>query len=112
MFDIRKLERMINSVPVGNFNKKVKRIQYKPGEREALEARDKGICFLCGAQNPYGSTNIYSCQERNYKLSHLHHRSPIRGNDPNNIVTLCVHCHQIVHQILFVDGRAKFSRPL
>jgi hypothetical protein len=28
-----------------------------------------------------------------------------------NIVTLCVHCHQIVHQILYVEGRWRYARP-
>lgn len=29
-----------------------------------------------------------------------------------NVITLCVHCHQVVHQLLYLQRKCKYGRPL
>lgn len=53
--------------------------------RKIVNERDDGVCQLCGARGV-----------------HLHHIIPRSRNrklidDPNNLITLCFRCHQIVH---------------
>lgn len=83
-------------------------------DRLRFETRDKGICYICGSTYPYGSSNKYLAPygNRNYKQCHLHHRIPGGFADDNNIFTLCTHCHQMIHQALYISGKWKFARPL
>jgi hypothetical protein len=82
-------------------------------DRLHFEARDKGKCVICGQINHYGSNNKYSLYEyNNYNVSHLHHILPNGDVTDSNIVTLCTHCHQVVHQILYLCGKWRYARPL
>ena len=83
-------------------------------DRLKFEERDRGVCYICGSTYPYGSSNKYlvSSGNRNYKQCHLHHRIPNGLNVDGNIFTLCTHCHQMVHQALYISGKWSFARPL
>ena len=84
----------------------------QPKDRLHFEQRDKGVCLVCGSVYHYSSCNPYTYKETNYKLSHLHHVIPNGKISDDNIVTLCTHCHQMVHQAMFISGKWKFGRPL
>lgn len=89
-----------------------KKISLQPKDRLKYEMRDKGVCFICGSTFCYGSSNIYLSDSKNYKLNHLHHIIPCGGIEDCNIVTLCTHCHQMIHQAMYIAGTWKYSRPL
>jgi predicted HNH restriction endonuclease len=88
------------------------KVALQPKDRLKYEERDKGICRICGSTFYYGSSNMYLSNTRDYKLCHLHHVIPNGGIEDYNIVTLCTHCHQMVHQAMYVAGTWKYSRPL
>jgi hypothetical protein len=111
MINWEQLNWLIECVP-NNLDRDKKKIKISNKDREYFESRHKGICYVCGKTNPYGSTNIYLSNQMNYKLSHLHHVVPNGDTSDVNIKTLCTHCHQTVHQLLFVSGKWKFVRPV
>lgn len=93
-----------------------KKVALQPKDRLKYEMRDKGFCYICRSCYHYGSCNVYLYTHlythTNYKLSHLHHVIPNGGVDDKNIVTLCTHCHQMVHQAMYIEGTWKYTRPL
>ena len=104
-FDWDSLKFFVNEVPrtLKDSNKK----QFSPADRLHFETRDRGVCAICGQINRYGSSS------NGYGISQLHHivpNGPI--DDDNNVATLCMHCHQVVHQLLYLDVRWKYARPL
>jgi len=92
-------------------NKNSTKQSLQPTDRLRFEMRDKGECYICGSVFHYGSCNIYSGLHGTCKLSHLHHIIPTGSVSDTNIVTLCVHCHQLVHQAMYVSGKWKYTRP-
>jgi 5-methylcytosine-specific restriction endonuclease McrA len=82
-----------------------------PSDRLKFETRDGGVCYICGSVYHYGSCNMYSGLYGTCKLSHLHHIIPNGTVNDNNIVTLCTHCHQMVHQAMYISGVWKYARP-
>lgn len=103
-FDWNCLNFFVNEVPydLGEGNKK----SFSPADRLHFERRDKGVCAICGQINRYGSSS------NGNGISHLHHVIPNGSINDNNVITLCLHCHQVVHLLLYIDGRWKYSRPL
>jgi len=55
--------------------------------------RDNYTCAICG---------------RKVKSPHVHHINPGKPGTPENLVTLCRCCHQVVHCLLYVLGKHKF----
>jgi hypothetical protein len=107
-----RLRELVESVPIGYHRKSSSaKKQLQPADSFHFEKRDAGICYICGSTYHYGSNNKWIRMGSGYKNSQLHHVLPDGGVSDCNIKTLCVHCHQIVHQILFVEGRWKFTRP-
>jgi 5-methylcytosine-specific restriction endonuclease McrA len=102
---------LVDEIPQ-NLDKTQKKQPFQPKDRLNFEERDQGECFICGSTFPYGSCNVYLYTGTNYKLSHLHHRIPNGTIQYENIYTLCTHCHQMVHQALFIAGKWKYGRPL
>jgi len=88
------------------------KVSLQPKDRLKFEKRDKGVCFICESVFYYGSSNMYISNTRDYKLCHLHHVIPNGGIDDNNIVTLCTHCHQMIHQAMYIAGTWKYARPI
>jgi 5-methylcytosine-specific restriction endonuclease McrA len=107
----RKLEELTYMIP-DNLNKKQKRKNLQPIDRLHFEKRDMGLCYLCGSTYHYGSCNQYSMAERSNKLSQLHHRTPNGDLSENNMVTLCIPCHQLVHLMLYSMGKWRYERPV
>lgn len=89
-FDTQRLKAMLegNPLPVGT--------DYQLGEmydmynvRQYVLKRDNYTCQNCGA---------HSTQKAPVKL-HVHHieSRKVGGNAPNNLITLCPHCHNALH---------------
>lgn len=109
--DWDRFKELIMRVP-GDLDNTKKKIPLQPKDRLNFETRDRGHCYICRSTFPYGSSNVYLYTTMNYKLSHLHHIIPNGGIEDKNIVTLCTHCHQLVHQALYIEGIWKYGRPL
>ena len=109
--DWDKFKRLVEGIP-DNLDKTKTKKALQPNDRLHFEMRDKGLCYLCGSTFHYGSCNVYAYTGTNYKLSHLHHVIPNGDISDENIITLCTHCHQMVHQASFIAGKWKYGRPL
>lgn len=112
-FSIGRLALLIDSVPK-NIDKSDTKESLSLADRLHFEKRDKGCCKVCWQINHYGSHNpyLYGREYAGAGLSHLHHVIPNGKVSDENIVTLCTHCHQAVHQILYLCGKWKYQRPL
>jgi 5-methylcytosine-specific restriction endonuclease McrA len=101
-FNLNDLMRLVDSVPA-KLDRSGTKKSLQPADRLHFESLDMGECCACG----------YTSKYNNYDTScHLHHVDPIGNISDTNIVTLCVHCHQVVHHLLFLMGKWKYARPL
>jgi hypothetical protein len=108
------LRELVDCVP-DDLDKKLKAIPIPKKVREQIMERDGGFCIVCERTFPYGSNNPYLMSEgqpNNFKQCNIHHIIPSGSVDPDNLVTLCIHCHQLVHQILYLCGKWKYRRPI
>lgn len=102
-FDTQRLKAMLEGrpLPVG--------IDYKLGEmydeynvRQYVLKRDKYTCQHCGC-------NSSKANKDGIKL-HVHHieSRKVGGNAPNNLITLCEHCHKHLHEgKITLDGKKR-----
>jgi hypothetical protein len=110
--DWKRFECLVDGWCTRDWDPDRKKVALQPKDRLKYEVRDKGFCYICRSCFHYGSSNIYLYTHTTYKLSHLHHVIPNGGIDDKNIVTLCTHCHQMVHQAMYISGTWKYARPL
>jgi hypothetical protein len=112
-FDWARLQVLVDSIP-DNLDASIKKTNLDDKDRLHFEKRDKGTCFVCDQINHYGSTNpyLYGIVYAGTGLSHLHHIIPNGPVSDENIATLCTHCHQVVHHILYLCGKWRYARPL
>lgn len=103
-FDWDIFKSVIDIVP-DNLDRSRKKQILEPRDRLHFEMRDMGKCHVCGQVNRYG---YYG---NGYRISHLHHIIPNGQATDENIITLCLHCHQAVHQILYLLGKWSFAKP-
>jgi 5-methylcytosine-specific restriction endonuclease McrA len=99
-FDWDRLKSLVDRVSFRIDKNKTKTV-IQPQDHLHFESRDKGKCFVCRRVGKYCSGK-----------SHLHHIIPNGDLSDDNIVTLCVNCHQLVHLLLFMSDRWKYARPL
>jgi 5-methylcytosine-specific restriction endonuclease McrA len=112
MFDWTRLKYIVESVPLDLDRSSTKKT-FQPKDRLHFESKHRGVCWICGQVNHYGSNNKYSCYTyTGYSVSHLHHIIPNGDISDDNIITLCVHCHQLVHHLLYMTGRWRYGNPL
>jgi hypothetical protein len=108
-----RLMKLIDAVPdIGHVDRSRRKKTLQPKDRLHFEVRGRGICYVCSSVYHYGSCNVHAYTQIDYKHSHLHHIIPNGDTVDGNIVTLCTHCHQIVHQVLFKSGKWSYGRPL
>jgi hypothetical protein len=93
-FSWDRLHALIDVVPDGLDRTKSKS-SIQPQDRLHFEKRFRCRCQVCGNTNT---------------SNQLHHIIPTGEVTDENIVTLCFHCHSIVHEILFLSGKWKYSR--
>jgi 5-methylcytosine-specific restriction endonuclease McrA len=114
MINWEHLRYLIDNVPL-EFDKTKKRESIPPALREKLMNDDNGVCYVCESEYLYGSNNPYLMQEGekpDMKQCQLHHILPNGESSRENLVTLCIRCHQMVHMLLFIDKRWKYRKPL
>lgn len=70
--------------------------------REYFYTRDNGMCYICGRVGEYGSKSPYVNMVGRHNL---HHIIPNGEASHNNIVTLCLDCHSVVHNMLYILGK-------
>lgn len=94
-----------------NLDKTSKKEQIPRKVRDLVRARDNLTCIMCNKVdlNGYGYKNIYN---GNLGRLQMHHIIPNGSATEENIVTLCNHCHQIVHGILYVEGKWRYTRVI
>ena len=63
-----------------------------PRVRLQVKAERDNRCEVCG---------------RSAEPLHLHHMQPCGPSEPWNLVQLCQHCHQAVHNLLYVAGKHR-----
>lgn len=104
-FDTQRLKAMLEGrpLPVGN--------DYQRGEqydeynvRQYVLKRDNYTCQCCGGH----------AKGKNTVKLHVHHLESRKsgGNAPNNLITLCKTCHQLLHEGKISLGKKKRGRPV
>jgi hypothetical protein len=88
----KKFEYLIDIVP-NNLNKSIKKTSLQPADMLHFEKRDGCNCYLCGTISRY---------------TQFHHIRPNGGVSDDNIVTLCLNCHKLVHLALYKSGKWKY----
>jgi 5-methylcytosine-specific restriction endonuclease McrA len=68
--------------------------------REIITIRDNLTCQVCGKKDDYGNKHWDIPGDLN-----IHHIIPNGSATEENLITLCKHCHTIVHHLLFVSGK-------
>lgn len=85
-FDLNVLDMLLNHVPIYVEGKKE---PYSTEMRDYIYERDNYECRLC-----YSSWNGFHC----------HHIIPNGSASEDNLITLCLKCHEIVHRLLRNKG--------
>ena len=127
MYNFPLLKELIERVPDGaNKGPENKKETLNKKIRDSIVARDNRTCQLCGYidekiteyhyMDRYGSqkssisekfakkhSKTGDIQKRDYYpgLIHVHHIIPWGESSDNNLITLCFHCHDAVHLILY-----------
>lgn len=102
----RKLRSLIERVPI-DLDRTKKKEPIKEKTREKIYKRDKGVCFICGSIGEYGCKNPFNNSTGRHNI---HHIIPNGKSADYNLVTLCEHCHRVVHEILYIEGRWRYTR--
>jgi hypothetical protein len=96
-FDWDKFRELVERVPLlDTYDKSLKKTQLNPADMYHFERRDGCECYMCGTVSRY---------------TQFHHIIPYGSVVDDNIVTLCLHCHQLVHLALYMTKRWKFAMP-
>lgn len=99
--DYERLSELTEEVPNGlDIYSKKESISQKL--RDHFYTRDQGICYICGLKGEYGSKSPYVNMPGRHNL---HHIIPNGEASHVNVVTLCLKCHRIVHDMLYVLGK-------
>lgn len=86
-FDLNLLDRLLNHVPLYEEGK-VKE-SFSNELKEYIYTRDNSECQLC---------------HNSWKGLYCHHINPQGKAEEDNLITLCVNCHEIIHRLLKNKG--------
>lgn len=88
-----------------NLDRKIKKEPIPKKLRDEIVERDNYTCWVCGHE---GKENGYGNPQWDILgFLHIHHIIPNGKATEDNLVTLCKDCHQIVHTLLYLDGKWK-----
>lgn len=104
-YNLELLLDLINRVPYG-LDKKQKPEKLSKELRKEIEERDKMKCRVCGLESTWGNKGWGIPG----KL-HCHHIIPNGPATQENLITLCVYCHDVVHLILYRMGKWRHLPP-
>lgn len=104
-FDMQRLQAMLagNPLPVGtDYQLGAQHDEYNV--RQYVLKRDNYTCQYCGAHNT-------SKKQVRFHVHHIESRKT-GGNAPDNLITLCEHCHDAIHRGLILLPTKRRGRPL
>jgi hypothetical protein len=82
---------LVESVPSSEYSS-IKKIKISPKDMYHFERKDRCKCYLC---------------ETVSRFTQFHHRIPTGPVSDDNIVTLCISCHKMVHIALYSAGKRR-----
>ena len=91
ILDWVRFRHLIDSVPSSAYASASK-TKLQPKDMYHFERRDKCRCYICGTVSRY---------------TQFHHIIPTGDTTDDNIVTLCISCHKMVHIALYTSGKRK-----
>ena len=104
-FDMQRLQAMLagTPLPVGA-DYQLGAMYDEYNVRQYVLKRDNYTCQACGAHNT-AKTRV------KFHIHHLESRKT-GGNAPDNLITLCEHCHKALHRGLITLSHKRKGRPL
>jgi hypothetical protein len=102
MIDYEILLELTRDVPMG-LDRATKKEQVDKTMRDIIYQRDGFVCAMCSSEYNQYATDHRS--ENHQEGVHIHHIIPNGSATPGNLVTLCEECHDLVHVMLYVDGK-------
>lgn len=106
MIDYNLFFKLTHDVPDG-LDHTIKKEPVTKAIREVIYLRDGFKCSMCS-----GVYSGYAVDPRadNYQAGvHIHHILPNGSATPNNLITLCEKCHDLIHLLLYIDK--KWNAP-
>jgi 5-methylcytosine-specific restriction endonuclease McrA len=103
--NFNRLNQLTTEVPNGLDIWKKKTTVSKP-DRAKFCAEDDGVCHICGIKGEYGTASPYVQMSGRHNL---HHIIPNGNGTRDNIVTLCINCHRVVHNMLYIEGKWRYQ---
>ena len=102
MIDYDILLKLTHDVPDG-LDRTAKKEPVSKATRDIIQQRDGFKCILCSSVHVRYATNP---RADNYKEGvHIHHILPNGLAVTDNLITLCETCHDLVHLILYIEGK-------
>lgn len=95
------LKLLVDRVP-SNLNKNIKKQRVSDEVKKKI--RKKHQCSLCGKLDKVGTDGNSILQ--------IHHIIPNGKGTEENLEILCKYCHQVVHNLLFVTGKWRFTNVM
>lgn len=97
--DWEKLKRLTYDVPFG-LDKNIKKEIVNPSIRDFVKKINNNQCYLCliNEKNLLGEE------------LQLHHIIPNGSASKENLVYLCTMCHNLVHLLLYLEGKWRYTR--
>lgn len=96
------LLKLTHGVP-DRLDRTVKKEPVSKATRDIIQQRDGFKCGMCSSVYAQYATNPRAA---NYKEGvHIHHILPNGLAVPDNLITLCETCHDLVHTILYIEGK-------
>ena len=102
MIDYEIFLELTRDVPMG-LDRATKKEQVDKTMRDIIYQRDGFVCAMCSSEYNQYATDHRS--ENHQEGVHIHHIIPNGSATPCNLVTLCEECHDLVHVMLYVDGK-------
>lgn len=102
MIDYSVLLKLTRDVPSG-LDRTIKKEVVNKTDRDMIYQRDGFTCALCNV--------VYNRYATDLRTKHhqagvqIHHIIPNGTATPDNLITLCEECHDLVHMVLYVDGK-------
>lgn len=89
--DWNRFRHLVDCVPSSAYASAPK-TKLQPKDMYHFERKDRCRCYICGTVSRY---------------TQFHHIIPTGDTADDNIVTLCISCHKMVHIALYTSGKRK-----
>lgn len=102
MIDYEMLLKLTRDVPM-QLDHATKKEQVDKTMRDIIYRRDGFVCAMCSSA--YDRYAIDHRSKNHQAGVNIHHVIPNGSATPDNLVTLCEECHDLVHVMLYIDGK-------